>query len=58
MNAAVRAVVRAAVTKGCTVFCAMEGYRGIVFDDMHEMDFDDVRGNTTALTVRCRVPLH
>lgn len=49
MNAAVRAVVRAAVTKGCTVFCAMEGYKGIVFDDMHEMDFDDVRGNTQQL---------
>lgn len=58
MNAAVRAVVRYGIYKQCEVFCVMEGYAGLLHDDMKKMSWDDVRGwlsagGTLIGTARC-----
>lgn len=60
MNAAVRAVVRAAIYRGCEAFAIMEGYEGLLRggDYIKEMSWDDVRGylaigGTNIGTARC-----
>lgn len=50
MNACVRAVVRAAIFRGCKPFAVMEGYEGLVrggSDYIKEMQWQDVRGYLT-----------
>ncbi|QEL62265.1 6-phosphofructokinase subunit beta [Candidozyma auris] len=50
MNAFVRAVVRAAIFRGCKPFAIMEGYEGLVRggpDYIKEMHWQDVRGYLT-----------
>ena len=50
MNACVRAVVRAAIYRGCKPFAVMEGYEGLVrggADYIKEMHWQDVRGYLT-----------
>ena len=46
MNAAVRAVVRAALDKGAEVYAIYEGYQGLVEGGtrIHKMDWDSVGG--------------
>jgi len=60
MNAAVRAVVRAALHRGATVYAIAEGYQGMVDggDHIHLLGWDDVgsilhRGGTIIGTARC-----
>ncbi|EGW29929.1 phosphofructokinase beta-subunit [Spathaspora passalidarum NRRL Y-27907] len=61
MNAAVRAVVRAAIFRGCKAFAIKEGYTGLVEggeDYIKEMKWQDVRGllsegGTNIGTARC-----
>ena len=60
MNAAVRAVVRAALKKGMTVYGVKRGYCGLLEDDIEPMDEMSVagiisRGGTMLYTAR-RVP--
>lgn len=50
MNACVRAVVRAAIFRGCKPYAIMEGYEGLVRggpDYIKEMSWQDVRGYLT-----------
>ncbi|ABN65022.2 6-phosphofructokinase beta subunit (Phosphofructokinase 2) (Phosphohexokinase) (6PF-1-K beta subunit) (CaPFK2) [Scheffersomyces stipitis CBS 6054] len=62
MNANVRAVVRAAIFRGCKAFAIMEGYEGLVRggpDYIKEMTWHDVRGylsegGTNIGTARCK----
>lgn len=61
MNGAVRAVVRAAIHRGCQVYGIYEGYEGLVQggDLIKEMTWDDVRGwlsegGTLIGTARCK----
>ncbi len=46
MNAAVRAIVRAALDKGAEVYAIKEGYEGLIKDGdyIHNMDWDSVGG--------------
>lgn len=61
MNACVRAVVRAAIFRGCKAFAVMEGYEGLVRggpEYIREMHWQDVRGylsdgGTNIGTARC-----
>ncbi|MDS4029129.1 MAG: 6-phosphofructokinase [Candidatus Contendobacter sp.] len=60
MNAAVRAVVRAALHQGAAVHAIYEGYQGMVDggDRIHSLSWDDVgsilhRGGTVIGTARC-----
>lgn len=61
MNANVRAVVRAAIYRGCKAFAVMEGYEGLVRggpEYIREMHWQDVRGflsegGTNIGTARC-----
>lgn len=61
MNACVRAVVRAAIYRGCKAFVVREGYEGLVRggpDYIKEMSWQDVRGylsegGTNIGTARC-----
>lgn len=61
MNACVRAVVRAAIFRGCKAFAVMEGYEGLVRggpEYIKEMTWQDVRGylsegGTNIGTARC-----
>ncbi len=57
MNAAIRAVVRAAIEKGMTVKGVMRGYNGLIEDDIIDMDVRSVsdiihRGGTILYTAR------
>lgn len=62
MNACVRAVVRAAIFRGCKAFAVMEGYEGLVRGGpkyIREMSWLDVRGflsegGTKIGTARCK----
>ena len=58
MNAAVRAVVRAAIKKGMKVIGIRRGYNGLIHGDMFEMNERSVsdiiqRGGTVLYTARC-----
>jgi 6-phosphofructokinase 1 len=60
MNAAVRAVVRMTIAKGCEAYAIYEGYEGLVNggDSIKRMDWEDVRGwlsegGTLIGTARC-----
>ncbi|KAK9360625.1 phosphofructokinase-domain-containing protein [Lipomyces starkeyi] len=60
MNGAVRAVVRAAIAKGCTPYAIYEGYQGLIDGGsmMKQMRWEDVRGwlsegGTLIGTARC-----
>ncbi len=58
MNAAVRAVVRAAIKKGMRVIGIKRGYNGLINGDMVEMNMRSVsdiiqRGGTVLYTARC-----
>lgn len=60
MNAAVRAVVRAAIYRGCEAYAILEGYEGLLRggEYIKEMSWDDVRGwlatgGTHIGTARC-----
>lgn len=58
MNAAVRAVVRSALTSGLEVVGIKKGYAGLLKDDMYEMEPRSVsdilhRGGTILQTARC-----
>ncbi|MCD6290922.1 MAG: 6-phosphofructokinase, partial [Anaerolineae bacterium] len=46
MNAAIRAVVRAALDRGAEVYAIREGYQGMVDggDNIHRMGWNDVGG--------------
>jgi len=57
MNCAIRAVVRAGLAYGLEVFGVREGYKGLVEDDIFQMDRDSVsnivtRGGTILRTAR------
>ncbi len=57
MNAAIRAVVRAAIAKGMTVKGVVRGYNGLIEGDISEMSIRDVsdiihRGGTVLYTAR------
>ena len=59
MNAAVRAVVRAAIKKNMRVMGIRRGYNGLINGDMSEMNIRSVsnvlhRGGTMLLTARCK----
>ncbi|MDI9634463.1 6-phosphofructokinase [Geitlerinema splendidum] len=58
MNAAIRAVVRCGIAKGCQVFGVRNGYRGLIDGDIHEMGLRDVggiiqQGGTVLGSARC-----
>jgi len=58
MNAAVRAVVRTAISKGMEVFGVRRGYTGLISGDIFPMDERSVsdiihRGGTVLYTARC-----
>lgn len=58
MNAAIRAVVRAALSRGIRVMGVRRGYNGLINGDMFEMNLRSVsdiihRGGTTLYTARC-----
>lgn len=58
MNAAVRAVTRAAISKGIKVFGIHRGYSGLINDDVEELNLRSVsdiihRGGTVLFTARC-----
>ena len=44
MNAAIRAVVRMGLDRGCTVYGVHHGYKGLIDDDMREYGARDVGG--------------
>ncbi|KAK3831339.1 MAG: 6-phosphofructokinase [Linnemannia elongata] len=61
MNAAVRGVVRAAITRGCDAYAVHEGYQGLVDGGnmIRKMGWDDVQGylstgGTVIGTARCK----
>ena len=59
MNAAARAVVRTALSEGVRVFGINNGYKGMLADDIHELNSRSVsdliqRGGTFLGTARCR----
>ena len=58
MNAAVRAVVRTAISKGMEVYGIRRGYVGLITGDIFQMDARSVsdiihRGGTMLYTARC-----
>ena len=58
MNAAIRAVVRTAISKGMQVFGINRGYNGLINGDVYEMNTRSVssiiqRGGTLLYTARC-----
>ena len=58
MNAAIRAVVRQAISKGKKVKCIRRGYTGLIAEDIVDMEAKDVsdiiqRGGTILQTARC-----
>ena len=58
MNAAVRAVVRTAIYHGCKVYGINRGYKGLIEEDIKEMDLSSVgdiiqRGGTILKSSRC-----
>ena len=58
MNAAVRAVVRSAISKGMEVYGVRRGYTGLISGDIFQMDERSVsdiihRGGTILYTARC-----
>ena len=58
MNAAIRAVVRAGISKGMKVLGVRRGYNGLISGDMIELNFKSVsdiiqRGGTILYTARC-----
>ena len=58
MNAAIRAVVREAIAKGCTVKGIRRGYAGLLQEEISDMDAHSVsdiisRGGTILQTARC-----
>ena len=58
MNAAVRAVVRTALSKGMEVYGIRRGYVGLISGDIFQMDERSVsdiihRGGTVLYTARC-----
>ena len=57
MNAAIRAVVRSAISNGIKVYGIRRGYNGLINDDVFEMDLRSVsdiihRGGTALFTAR------
>lgn len=59
MNAAIRAVTRAAIYSGFKVFGIYRGYRGLIDDDIEEFSTQNVsniiqRGGTILKTARCK----
>ena len=57
MNAAIRAVVRSAISNGIKVYGIRRGYNGLINDDVYEMDLRSVsdiihRGGTALFTAR------
>lgn len=59
MNAAIRAVTRAAIYSGFRVFGIYRGYRGLIDDDIEEFSTQNVsniiqRGGTILKTARCK----
>ncbi len=58
MNAAVRAVVRSAIYYGCKVYGINRGYKGLIEEDIYEMDLSSVgdiiqKGGTVLKSSRC-----
>ena len=58
MNAAVRAVVRSAIANGFKVYGILDGYNGLINNEVKEMDRNSVsniinRGGTVIYTARC-----
>ena len=58
MNAAIRAVVRSAIYYGCKVYGINRGYKGLIEDDVQEMNLSSVgdiihRGGTILKSSRC-----
>ena len=58
MNAAIRAVVRSAIYYGCKVYGINRGYKGLLEEDLVEMDLSSVgdiihRGGTILKSSRC-----
>ena len=58
MNAAIRAVVRSSIYYGCKVYGIHRGYKGLIEEDLHEMDLSSVgdiihRGGTILKSSRC-----
>lgn len=58
MNAAIRAVVRSAIYYGCKVYGINRGYKGLIEDDIQEMNLSSVgdiihRGGTVLKSSRC-----
>lgn len=58
MNAAVRSVVRTALSKGMRVYGVVRGYNGLIHGDVFEMSYRSVsdiigRGGTVLYTARC-----
>ena len=59
MNAAIRAVVRAAIYNGCNAYGIYYGYEGLVNGDIRRLESHDVsniiqRGGTILKTARCK----
>ncbi|MDL0416983.1 6-phosphofructokinase, partial [Clostridioides difficile] len=58
MNAAIRAVVRSAIYYGCKVYGINRGYKGLLEEDLTEMNLSSVgdiihRGGTILKSSRC-----
>src|SRR5471030_2106485 len=58
MNPCIRAVVRTAIFNGLKVVGVRQGYKGLIEDDMYDMDTRSVsnildRGGTILKTARC-----
>ena len=58
MNAAIRAVVRSAIYYGCKVYGINRGYKGLLEEDLIEMNLSSVgdiihRGGTILKSSRC-----
>ncbi|CEI71657.1 MULTISPECIES: 6-phosphofructokinase [Romboutsia] len=58
MNAAIRAVVRSAIYYGCKVYGINRGYKGLIEEDLEEMNLSSVgdiihRGGTILKSSRC-----
>ena len=58
MNAAIRAVVRSAIYSGCKVYGINRGYKGLLEEDLEEMNLSSVgdiihRGGTILKSSRC-----
>lgn len=59
MNAAIRAVTRAAIYAGFKVYGIMRGYKGLITDEIEEFSTQNVsniiqRGGTILKTARCK----